>query len=535
MSQPKFILTGDLLLKRKPQRLNHEESFQPPESELEKLLKNNDYQRIDSDSIEESLESPLRSEPTWEQWRPFSADDGLKETRPPKVDDEKLWKMVHDAANTGEVEWIEPDIEYHFPVLENEDAERTADSDDIDLPTDELLWHLDETFVRDIHAQVQTQQDTYRVKIAQIDTGYTHHPVIATMIEQGRVHTLEARDFWLNIDGAIDPMTSIPVIGFPFQPGHGTGTLGVLAGDYTHPDTENRYLGMNPYCEVLPIRASPSVIHIRTSAMANAIDYAVKKGAKVINICMGGLPSQRWAESVNHAYEQGVIICAAAGNHFRLPAGFTTPEEVVYPARFGRTIAVGAMSMSDTPNGKQYHPYITHEHNKMGGNHGPQVDISGYTPGILWAVPQGDTANPVYTYQQAGGTSSATPQVSAAAALWYGQHRDILDALPNEERYKIVEAFRYAAQTTARKHGQEETPYLESDTASGSRNDYFGDGAIDIARIMEADLVLDGLHRRTEDSIESAVSEFLNITSPNISQFLDGLRDLWNAWLGNDE
>jgi hypothetical protein len=50
---------------------------------------------------------------------------------------------------------------------------------------------------------------------------------------------------------------------------------------------------------------------------------------------MGGVPSRLWGV-VDDAYECGVCICAAAGNHI----GISPPRVLVYPARFPRIIPV---------------------------------------------------------------------------------------------------------------------------------------------------------------------------------------------------
>ncbi|HEY9363455.1 MAG TPA: S8 family serine peptidase, partial [Chitinophagaceae bacterium] len=63
------------------------------------------------------------------------------------------------------------------------------------------------------------------------------------------------------------------------------------------------------------------------------------------------------------------------------------------------------------------------------------------------------------------GTSSATPQVAAAAAIYYRKNHAALDALQPWQR---VEAIRYALFKTASKKG----------SAPGSHKQYFGNGII---------------------------------------------------------
>ena len=132
-------------------------------------------------------------------------------------------------------------------------------------------------------------------------------------------------------------------------------------------------------------------------------------------------------ETVKHAaYLAGVCIASAAGNNFN---GLPT-RKLVYPARYGRVIAVcGVMA-----NGKAYAGL---EGWRMEGNFGPskkmKAALAAYTPNIPWAL---------YGCQEVvrlngGGTSSATPQVAAAAALWLEKYKA---ELPRD--WRRVEAVR---------------------------------------------------------------------------------------------
>src|ERR1700731_2741394 len=147
---------------------------------------------------------------------------------------------------------------------------------------------------------------------------------------------------------------------------------------------------------------------------------------------MGGLPSRAWSEAINLAYESGVCIVAASGDCF---GGFPT-HHVVYPARYRRVIAVCGV-MSDGQ------PYYDLSVNTLEGNWGPDSSmtaaIAAYTPTIPW--PKFGTTQ---TDGDGAGTSAATPQVAAAAALWLQRHNP---SLP--EPWMKTEAVRQALFTTA--------------------------------------------------------------------------------------
>jgi hypothetical protein len=155
---------------------------------------------------------------------------------------------------------------------------------------------------------------------------------------------------------------------------------------------------------------------------------------------LGGLPSQAWADAVNRAYEAGVVLVTAAGNHFS--AGFigALGRSIVYPARFGRVIAAcGVMA-----NFRSYYglPFGT-----LQGNWGPRskmgTAMAAFTPNIPWA--QWGCRHVVD--MDGRGTSAATPQIAAAAALYIQKHR--LELERYAERWMVVEAVRHALFSTA--------------------------------------------------------------------------------------
>jgi hypothetical protein len=360
------------------------------------------------------------------------------------------WDEAHaalTAPDTAGLEaapltYAEPDFMHAFPVrpddeagLESADAGepcRFREPDPNWPPTDLAFgWHL-----RDEFSGLQTARDfvgdpAQRILVGILDTGYD--PGHSTVPQHLRL------DLARNFTGDGEPNDVVdPASHFPFtNPGHGTATLALLAGNRVQPPHFGEFddfLGGSPHVEVVPIRIADSVVHFLTSAMARGIEYAAQLGCQVLSISMGGVPSQAWADAVNLAYESGVAIFAAAGNRI----GPLPPKTLVYPARFARVVGVCGFTAARAPYFKEG------IHRKMHGCFGPpkamETALSAYTPNVPWAaIGCGKLINP-----DGAGTSSATPQVAAAAALWLQHHA------PNPaDKWRRVEAVRKALFTTA--------------------------------------------------------------------------------------
>ncbi|MEO8130054.1 MAG: S8 family serine peptidase, partial [Bryobacteraceae bacterium] len=277
------------------------------------------------------------------------------------------------------------------------------------------------------------------VRIAHIDTGYdrTHH----ALPPQGQILRDLSRDFTKN---PAAPFADDPGgLGFPIDNrGHGTATLCILAGGPI-PLLNNEVLGGAPESEVLPLRVSERVVLLGIDALARAVYYAIDNGCDVITLSMGGVASKFWLDAYNRAYEKGVFCVAAAGNHLKLGPLSTTPGSTVYPALFNRVVAATGVMADGLPYNLP---------GAMSGNWGPhdkmRTALAAYTPNIPWA----EFGCVEAVSQDGAGTSAATPQIAAAAALWLqvngaGMPRD----------WKRVEAIRQALFRSAKSPG----PYFE--------------------------------------------------------------------------
>jgi subtilisin family serine protease len=127
------------------------------------------------------------------------------------------------------------------------------------------------------------------------------------------------------------------------------------------------------------------------------------------------------------------------------------------------------------------------------------VDLCAPTPDVLWAVPPAG-------YRPGAGTSTATPQVAGAAALWLSFHRETLQDYAPMER---VEACRRALLVGAADVGP--YPYHAHPSQPGrTHNDYFGEGRLDVEATLRIQPVR-GLQPQPRDDVSWALLKLLGV------------------------
>jgi subtilisin family serine protease len=93
---------------------------------------------------------------------------------------------------------------------------------------------------------------------------------------------------------------------------HGTVVAGIIGAGF---DNGIGVAGLVPRVKIMPLRALDSSGSGNTLVLAQAVNYAVDNGARVINLSLvGKISDPVLAQAIDNAYIHGVAIVAAAGN-----------------------------------------------------------------------------------------------------------------------------------------------------------------------------------------------------------------------------
>jgi|GEM_PF-440098 len=160
--------------------------------------------------------------------------------------------------------------------------------------------------------------------------------------------------------------------------GHGTHIAGIIAQN----TPEN--------VKIMPVRVFNRDGDAPDSIIVRGISYAVKNGADVINMSLGGYGATAYLDkAIDYAVSSGVMVIASAGNEAKDNSHY-------YPAAFPEVLTVGATGR----NGDLL--YFS--------NTGDSIDVCAPGEKIVSAAPGGSIGT-------RSGTSMAAPLVASAAAM----------------------------------------------------------------------------------------------------------------------
>ena len=199
--------------------------------------------------------------------------------------------------------------------------------------------------------------------------------------------------------------------------GHGTAVAGVAA-----PVSDNAV-------GIAGVGFSSSLMNVKVlddrgvgscSTVAKGIDWAAKNGADVINMSLGFADCTAGRRAVDYAWNNGVVLTAAAGND--------GDQSATYPAYYANVMAVAATDNADQKTSfSQY---------------GGWVDIAAPGINVYTSFPNHSNKLGKTNYNYGKGTSMSAPFVAGAAGLLWSVATDTNgNGHPNDEVRARLESY----------------------------------------------------------------------------------------------
>ena len=229
-----------------------------------------------------------------------------------------------------------------------------------------------------------------KTRVAVIDTGVDtlHEDLQENLIKKNGKYTQFAYGTQKTVDDDVDE-----------EYGHGTHVSGIIGATFGNGKGGSGIASghNNDLIEVLPVGSSADGYGLYTIDIVESIAYAVKSGAKVINMSFGSsVRDLVMNKAIQDAYyKNGVAFIAASGNEDN--NGYSSPSDLK------EVLSVNASNRYNEPT------YYS--------NYGVEKDITAPGNAIMSTLP-GDE------YNVLSGTSMAAPVVTGIAGL-------VLDANPN--------------------------------------------------------------------------------------------------------
>lgn len=328
--------------------------------------------------------------------------------------DEKadVYSVVQALSETPGIAWAEPD--YLRRPAEGPESKALHPSTSapplLGTPTDPLYdqqWHLDATNVPAAWQWLEdngyTPGGSRDVVVAVIDTGVDYdHPDLAANMWVNATEFSGSPGVDDDGNGYVDDIYGADTVYPDGDPqddhGHGTHVAGIVAAQANN---SIGGVGAAYNVQLMALKAAQYSGVLASSDIAEAIYYAVEKGADVLNMSFGGYTrSQVEEDALAVAFGQAVLV-AAAGNDGKvnLPCPFGRD---MYPAAYNWVLGVMASTSSGSRAAFSNYdctPHDSHEYELLA----PGVDV--------WST------LPIENYAAWDGTSMATPIVSGIAAL----------------------------------------------------------------------------------------------------------------------
>ncbi|MFA6170982.1 MAG: S8 family serine peptidase [Patescibacteria group bacterium] len=324
---------------------------------------------------------------------------------------ESVEEAVRQYKKNPEVESAEPNYTYRAVII----------------PSDP--FYGEQWYLKKIKAQEawDRKRESPNVTIAIIDSGVQiTHPDLAENIyanpdeiagnkidddHNGYIDDVNGWDFVNNVS---DPSPK-------FKPGfteggvnHGTIVAGIAA---SAGNNATGIAGVTWRAKIMPLKVLDDAGQGNTLSVIKAIDYAISKGANILNFSFVGFGySEALNEAIKRAHDAGVLVVAAAGNESEDGQGFFLDQTPMYPV------------CHDGPNGENWVIGVAavdsiDQKSKFSSFGFKCIDLSAPGESVFSTVvynPSASIGEKFFNSYYEGywsGTSVAAPQVSGALAL----------------------------------------------------------------------------------------------------------------------
>ena len=321
---------------------------------------------------------------------------------------EDVWATVDKLSDNENILSAEPDF-----VWEKTDTTTVAATDE-EINAETHFPCMDVTGVwKDCFDPAKKEAPGKGTVVAVIDTGvdYTHKDLADNIwVNEGEIPGNGIDD---DGNGYVDDVYGVDFVEGDSDPmdehGHGTHVAGIIAMT----PGNGGGVGVAYGAKIMCVRAGQANGSFASSDIAKAIKYATDNGADVINMSFGGTGMSYLVESALQDAFPSCVLVAAAGND-GLPtndafgAGYLLIEDI-YPA--GYKYVLGVMA---TDNNKSLASFSNWDFAE-----GSSCEYEMAAPGVnIYSTLPGNR------YACWSGTSMATPNVAAAAAILRSKYTD---------------------------------------------------------------------------------------------------------------
>ncbi|KKP28197.1 MAG: Subtilisin-like protein serine protease [Parcubacteria group bacterium GW2011_GWA2_31_28] len=284
-------------------------------------------------------------------------ENNIKEDILSKTEIKKQYKRFKGVVVKGKIKYIKE-------LIENNEIKYIELDQNLKLLGESIPYNIEKTNAPNVWDETTGK----KVKIAVLDTGIGKH-----------------KD--LKVKGGVSFVSP----DFNDDNGHGTAVAGVIAALLN----DKGIAGVAPDADLYAVK----IMEGSNGGLSNAIagvEWAIDNNIDIVSMSFGMESySQIFKEVLEEAYNNGILLVAAAGNE----------EDILYPAKYSDVIAVGAVDKD----------------NNKAGSYGYELEL--VAPGV--DINSTSLNDEYFIYS---GTSMAAPHVTGVAALIKAYNNSLTNA-----------------------------------------------------------------------------------------------------------